>query len=111
MRVHLQQDRNRVINRIGRLLETVNIKLGSVASNIVGKSGRAILNQLAKGATDALAMADLAVGKLREKLPELVSALNGRTDEHFRWMLTQQLTRLDELDRSLRPSMNDSAPR
>jgi transposase len=43
MRVHIQQDRNRVINRVGRLLETVNIKLASVASNIVGKSGRAIL--------------------------------------------------------------------
>ena len=101
MRVHLQQDRNRVINRIGRLLETANIKLGSVASNIVGKSGRAILNQLAKGSTDSLAMADLALGKLREKLPELVSALNGRTDEHFRWMLAQLLTRLKELDGSL----------
>jgi transposase len=101
MRVHVQHDRNRVINRIGRLLETVNIKLGSVASNIVGKSGRAILNQLASGATDTLAMADLALGRLREKLPELALALNGRTDEHFRWMLTQLLTRLDELDRSL----------
>lgn len=101
MRVHIQQDRHRVINRIGRLLETVNIKLGSVASNIVGKSGRAILNRLAQGGTDAFAMADLALGHLREKLPELVLALEGRTDEHFRWMLTQLLTRLDELDRAL----------
>ena len=46
MRVHLQQDRNRVINRIGRLLETGNVKLGSVVSNIVGKSGQAILRPL-----------------------------------------------------------------
>ena len=101
MRVHIQQDRNRVINRIGRLLETVNIKLGSVASNIVGKSGRAILNRLAKGGADAFEMADLALGHLREKLPELVLALEGRTNEHFCWMLTQLLGRLDELDRSL----------
>jgi len=49
MRVHIQQDRNRVINRIGRLLETVNSKLGSVASNILGKNGRAMLNLLAAG--------------------------------------------------------------
>ena len=43
----------------------------------------------------------MALGHLREKLPELVLALEGRTDEHFRWMLTQLLGRLDELDRSL----------
>jgi transposase len=46
MRVHLQQDRNRVINRIGRLLETANVKLGSVATDIVGKTGRAILKAI-----------------------------------------------------------------
>jgi len=49
MRVHLQQDRNRVINRIGRLLQTVNIKLSSVLSNIVGVSGMRILRALAAG--------------------------------------------------------------
>jgi transposase len=49
MRVHVQQDRNRVINRIARQLEMVNIKLSSVASNIVGKSGRAMLQALATG--------------------------------------------------------------
>jgi transposase len=98
MGVHLQQERNRVINRIGRLLETVNIKLGSVASNIVGKSGRAILNLLAAGSTDAERMADKALGQLRSRLPELILALDGRTDEHFRWMLSRHLRKLDELD-------------
>jgi transposase len=98
MRVHLQQERNRVINRIGRLLETVNIKLGSVASNIVGKSGRTILNMLAAGSSDAERMADKALGQLRCKMPELILALDGRTDEHFRWMLTRHLRKLDELD-------------
>ena len=52
MRVHIQQDRNRVVNRIARLLETVNIKLASVASNIVGKSGMAMLRLLASGVGD-----------------------------------------------------------
>jgi transposase len=50
MRVRIQQDRNRVINRIARLLETVNIKLASVATNIVGKSGRTMLQLLASPA-------------------------------------------------------------
>jgi len=101
MRVHVQQDRNRVINRIGRLLETVNIKLGSVASNIVGKSGRAILNLLAEGCTDAECMADKALGQLRIKLPELILALDGRTDAHFCWMLRGLLRKLDTLDAEL----------
>ncbi len=67
MRVHIQQDRRRVINRIGCLLETVNIKLGSVASNIVGKSGRAMLDMLAAGSTDAELMAYPALGHLKVK--------------------------------------------
>jgi hypothetical protein len=91
MRVHIQHDRNRAIDRIGRLLETVNIKLGSVASNIVGKSGRAVLEMLAAGGTDSERMADKAIGQLRNKMPELILALDGRTDAHFRWVLTQLL--------------------
>ena len=67
MRAHIQQDRNRVINRIGRLLETVNIKLGSVASNIVGRSGRAMLDMLAEGVERPQRLADAAVGRLRHK--------------------------------------------
>lgn len=101
MRVHVQQDRNRTINRIGRLLETANIKLGSVASNIVGKSGRAILDMLAAGSTDAERMADRALGHLRAKMPSLILALDGRTDNHFRWMLSRQLRKLDGLDAEL----------
>lgn len=101
MRVHVQQDRNRTINRIGRLLETANIKLGSVASNIVGKSGRVILDMLASGSTDAERMADRALGHLRAKMPELILALDGRTDAHFRWMLGRLIHKLDGLDAEL----------
>ena len=101
MRVHIQQDRNRVINRIGRLLETVNIKLGSVASNIVGQSGRAILGMLAKGVDRPERLADAAVGRLRQKMPQLLVALEGRTDEHFRWTLGKLLDKLERLDEEL----------
>jgi transposase len=101
MRVHIQQDRNRVINRIGRLLETVNIKLGSVASNIVGRSGRAMLEMLAEGVERPQRLADAAVGRLRQKMPELLLALEGRADEHFRWVLGNLLHKLEGLDGEL----------
>jgi transposase len=101
MRVHVQQDRNRVINRIGRLLETVNIKLGSVASHIAGKSGRAILKRIAEGSEQPEQLAKLALRRLKEKIPELILALDGRPDPHFRWMLSRLLGKLEWLDAEL----------
>src|ERR1700761_2913851 len=98
MRVHIQQDRNRVINRIGRLLETANIKLASVASNVVGKSGRAILRRIAEGCQQPQRLAQLALGHLKQKTPDLMLALDGRTDPHFRWVLTGLLHKLEWLD-------------
>jgi transposase len=100
-RVHLQGDRNRVINRIARLLETANVKLGSVASNIVGKSGHAILKGLAEGRTHPEWLAERAVGHLRNKIPELVLALDGRYSDHFRWLLRELLAELEWLDARL----------
>lgn len=79
-RTHLQGDRNRVINRIGRLLETANIKLGSVLSNIVGQSGRAILN-------------------VKHSREEFELALEGRYSDHLRWLLGQLIEELDHVDR------------
>lgn len=101
MRVHIQQDRNRVINRIGRLLETVNIKLGSVASHIAGKSGRAMLRRIAEGPEQPEQLAKLALRRLKEKIPELILALDGRPDPHFRWMLSRLLSKLEWLDGEL----------
>lgn len=98
LRVHLQQDRNRVINRIARLLETVNIKLASVASHIMGTSGLAMLRLLASGVDDAERLAECARGQMRVKIPALVLALDGRPDPHFRWLLTELLAKLDRLD-------------
>lgn len=98
-RVHLQADRNRVINRIGRLLETVNIKLGSVVSNIVGKSGRAILSAMAGGETSPSRLAEQSTGRLKCSREDLEASLQGRYDEHFRWLLQQLLGELEVLDR------------
>jgi transposase len=101
MRVHIQQDRNRVINRIGRLLETANIKLGSVASSIAGRSGRAILKRLAEGPQQPEELAKLALGALKQKTPDLILALDGRPDPHFRWILSRLLHKLEWLDAEL----------
>ena len=97
----IKQDRNRVINRIARLLETVNIKLASVATNIVGKSGLTMLRLLASGVRDAEQLADCALRKLRSKVPELILALDGRPDAHFCWMLSELLGKLDWLKEEL----------
>jgi transposase len=98
MRVHVQQDRNRVINRIARLLETVNLKLASVASNIVGVSGLDMLRLLAQGETNPYRLAECARRSMQSKIPALVLALDGRPDEHFRWKLSELLRKLQWLD-------------
>lgn len=97
-RVHLQQDRNRLINRIGRLLETANVKLGSVISDIVGQSGWAILQAMANGVTDPEKLASRKVSRLRASQQDLAEALNGRYDDHFRWLLRELLCELQHLD-------------
>ncbi len=100
-RVGLQHDRNRVINRIGRLLETVNVKLGSVVSNIVGKTGTLILKQIAEGVTNPERLAELAQGSLQRRKQDLAVALKGYVTDHFRWLLRQLLSDLAALDEKL----------
>lgn len=100
-RAHLQEDRNRVINRLGRLLETANLKLGSVASNIVGKTGRQMLEALAQGLTSPARLAELAQGRLQQKKAELARSMQGYVTEHFRWLLCERLEELERLDHKL----------
>lgn len=100
-RVHLQQDRNRVVNRIGKLLQTANVKLSSVLSNIVGVSGERILRSIANGEQDSRKLADLAHYSLDGKKPAIERSLEGRFDQHFRFMLSELLSDFDHLDRQL----------
>jgi transposase len=100
-RVHLQQDRNRAINRIGRLLQTASIKLSSVLSNIVGVSGRKILRAIAKGETNGNRLVELAHGSLSGKKEFLIAALEGCYSDHFRYMLTELLDELDHVDKKV----------
>jgi transposase len=78
----LIQDRTRVANRLHKALEDAGVKLATVASDILGVSGRAMLEALAQGTTDPTVLADLARGRLRGKLPALRAALAGRFRTH-----------------------------
>jgi transposase len=100
-RVQLQQDRNRITNRIGKLLQTANVKLSSVLSNIVGVSGERILRAIAAGERDGAKLAELVHHSLAGKKESITASLEGRFDPHFRYLLNELLSDLDHLDRKL----------
>ena len=85
-------------NRLLRLLETANIKLASVMSDVFGVSGRAMLKALIAGSAAPEEMADLARGQLRRKLAELIVALTGGVEEHHRFLLAMQLGRIEAIE-------------
>jgi transposase len=97
-RTSLIRERAAERNRIQKTLEGAGIKLGDVASDVLGMSGRRILEALVGGTSDAASLADLAVGSLRTKLPQLERALTGQVGPHQRFLLAQQLAHLDSLD-------------
>ena len=88
-------------NRLLKVLETANIKLASVASDVFGVSGMQMLEALAEGKATPAEMAEFARGRLRGKIPQLEPALDGRMEEHHRYMLKLQLRRLRDLDKDL----------
>ena len=88
-------------NRMLKLLETANIKLASVASNVFGVSGRLMLRALLEGSTTPEQMAQLARGRLRHKEKQLAQALTGRVEEHHRFILGIQLDRLEQIEASV----------
>ncbi len=90
-----------VANRIQRLIESGNIKLGQVASDVLGVSGRAMLKALAAGERDAAKLAALANGSLKHKEAELRRALHGRLTAAQCFVLGELLARIDELDQAL----------
>jgi len=100
-RTSLIEEHSAEVNRIQKMLEGANIKLASVASNIMGLSGRQILRKLLSGSKDAAAMAELAKGRLREKIPQLQEALEGSFGAHHRFMVAKQLAHIDFLDQSI----------
>ena len=97
----LVQERSREANRLAKVLEGANIKLGSVATDILGASGRLMLRALAEGEQDPQVLAQMARGRLRDKLAELQAALSGVMGSHQRFLLGVQLRHLEALEEEI----------
>jgi transposase len=100
-RTSLVRERTAAANRLQKTLEGANIKLASVATDILGKSGREILAALVAGETDGAALAQLAQGRLREKLPQLEQALIGCIGPHQRFLVAEHLAHIDFLEAAI----------
>lgn len=98
-RAQVTADRSAVGNRVGKLLEGANIKLASVASDVMGVSSQRMLDAIIAGQTDPEHLADLALGTLRNKREQLVEALRGNVRAHHRTMLRLLLAEWRFLDR------------
>jgi transposase len=95
------QEVQRLQTVLETVLETANIKLSAMATDILGVSGRRMREALAAGPTDVVALADLAKGRLREKLPALRQALDGRLLDSHRLLLVELLAHIDFLEQAL----------
>jgi len=100
-RSQLTAEKARAANRIQKMLEDANIKLASVASDVLGVSGREMIRSLIRGQQDPQAMANLARRRLRQKLPELREALTGKVTDHHRFMLRQLLDHVEYVERQI----------
>jgi transposase len=102
MRTTLVRERASICNRLHKALESCNIKIGAVASDLLGTSCRKMLRALVeRPETSPESLAGLALGKLREKHDSLVEALQGRMNEHHRFMIAQLLDHVTELDQRI----------
>ena len=97
----LIQDRTREANRLHKVLEDAGIKLATVATDVLGVSGRAMLAALVGGTTDPAVLAELARGRLRAKLPALRQALTGRFRARHAFLIAQILAHLDYLEETI----------
>jgi transposase len=97
-RVQLIRQKTQVANRIQKTLEDSNIKLASVASDVLGVSGRAMLKAIVQGENDPIVLAELARRKLRAKIPQLQEALCGEIQEHHRFLLGMLLEQVEFLE-------------
>jgi transposase len=100
-RTTLVQERTAEVNRLQKVLEGANIKLAAVATDLMGASARDMLAALIAGTTDAAGLAQLARGRMRQKLPQLVQALTGQFQVHQRFLVAQQLAHIDFLDETI----------
>src|SRR6185369_2818863 len=97
-RSQLVAEKAAVANRVQKVLEDANIKLASVATDVLGVSGRAMIRALIAGQEDPEQLADMAQRRMRQKLPELRQALHGKVTNHHRFLLRTLLKQVDALD-------------
>jgi transposase len=95
------RDRQREANRLHKVMQETGIKLDCVATDILGKSGRAMLDALVQGTTDPVVLADLSRGLLRKKIPALQEALEGRFESEHALIVGRILAHIDYLDESI----------
>jgi transposase len=95
------EERTREVQRLEKILQEAGIKLSSVASQVLGVSGRVMLDALIEGTTDPEVLVELARGRLRSKLPALRDALQGRFSSHHALMAGKMLAHIDYLDESI----------
>lgn len=100
-RSHLIEERSREVNRVHKVLEDANLKLSSVATNIMGVSGREMLAAIIAGQEDPEALAQLAKARLRSKIADLERALTGQVKDSHRLLLTLHLEHIDDLNAKL----------
>lgn len=100
-RKSLIRERSAEVNRLQKTLEGANIKLSSVATNVMGKSGRAMLEALISGTSDPQVLAAMAKGRLQSKQPQLEQALKGLVGQHQQLLLSAQLRHIDFLDQQI----------
>ncbi len=100
-RTHLIEERTREVNRVHGVLEDANLKLANVATDILGVSGRDMLAAIIAGQDDPAVLAQLAKGRLRNKIAELEKALTGRIKDSHRLLLRLHLEHIDDLNSSI----------
>jgi transposase len=100
-RVQLVRQKVQVVNRIQKTLEDANIKLASVASNVMGVSGRDMLRAIIRGERDPVVLADLARQRLRAKIPQLQEALFGEIEDHHRFLLGMLWEEVEFLEKQI----------
>ncbi len=110
-RVRLTEERAREVNRVQKTLEGMNLKLGDVVSDIMGKASRMILRSMADGESDPVRLAGLAVGRVRASQAELEAALTGTISEHHRFLLREHLTQIEQLEAAVQRLTTEIARR
>ena len=97
----LAEERSREVQRLHKVLEDAGVKLSSVASHVLTKSGRAMIDALIAGERDSAVLAEMAKGRLRSKIPQLQDALAGRFNEHHALIASSMLARIDKIDATI----------